>query len=89
LVKVTRKPAAIRRFSLDFVCVVLQPTARPRRAAAQIRFNPVETRLFEWAEELRTMGNEGAHGVESVISREDANDTVESQEALIEDVFTY
>src|ERR1700694_3929049 len=35
----------------------------------------IESRLFEWAEELRTMGNEAAHGVESIISPEDARDT--------------
>jgi hypothetical protein len=29
----------------------------------------IENRLFEWAEELRTMGNEAAHGVEVVIRR--------------------
>jgi len=49
----------------------------------------IENRLFEWAEALRTMGNEAAHGVKLVVSREDANDTLEFTEALIEYVFTY
>ena len=49
----------------------------------------IENRLFEWAEELRTMGNEAAHGVEFVASREDAEDTLQFTEALIEYVFTY
>jgi hypothetical protein len=49
----------------------------------------IENRLFEWAEELRTMGNEAAHGVEFVVSREDAEDTLQFTEALIEYVFTY
>jgi hypothetical protein len=49
----------------------------------------IENRLFEWAEALRTMGNEAAHGVESIISPEDAKDTLEFTEALIEYVFTY
>jgi hypothetical protein len=49
----------------------------------------IENRLFEWAEELRTMGNEAAHGVEFVVSRDDARDTLEFTEALIEYVFTY
>jgi hypothetical protein len=49
----------------------------------------IENRLFEWAEELRTMGNEAAHGVEFVVSQEDARDTLEFTEALIEYVFTY
>jgi len=49
----------------------------------------IENRLFEWAEELRTMGNEAAHGVELVIAPQDARDTLEFTEALLEYVFTY
>jgi hypothetical protein len=49
----------------------------------------IESRLFEWAEALRTMGNEAAHGVEVVISPADARDTLEFTEALLEYVFTY
>ena len=49
----------------------------------------IENRLFEWAEELRTMGNKAAHGVEVVIASQDACDTLEFTEALIEYVFTY
>jgi Domain of unknown function (DUF4145) len=49
----------------------------------------IENRLFEWAEALRTVGNEAAHGTGFVVSREDANDTLEFTEALIEYVFTY
>jgi len=30
----------------------------------------IKSRLFEWAEELRTLGNEAAHAVELVVSRE-------------------
>jgi len=49
----------------------------------------IENRLFEWAEALRTIGNEAAHGVELVVSRQDASDTLEFTEALIQYVFTY
>jgi len=49
----------------------------------------IESRLFEWAEALRTMGNEAAHDVAFAASREDARDTLEFTEALIEYVFTY
>jgi hypothetical protein len=49
----------------------------------------IESRLFEWAEMLRTMGNEAAHGVGFAVSREDAQDTLEFTEALIEYAFTY
>jgi hypothetical protein len=35
------------------------------------------------------MGNEAAHGVELAISAEDARDTLEFTDALIQYVFTY
>lgn len=49
----------------------------------------IEARLFEWAEALRTLGNEAAHGVSTTISRQDASDILEFTEALAEYVFTY
>lgn len=49
----------------------------------------IEARLFEWAEALRSLGNEAAHGVTSVISPHDAKDILEFTEALAEYVFTY
>lgn len=49
----------------------------------------IEARLFEWAEALRTLGNEAAHGVHSAISVQDAKDIIEFTEALSEYVFTY
>ena len=49
----------------------------------------IESRLFEWAEALRTLGNEAAHGVNSVISAQDARDIMDFTEALAEYVFTY
>jgi hypothetical protein len=49
----------------------------------------IEERLFEWAEALRTLGNEAAHGVDCSISREDCEDTLDFTEALVQYVFTY
>lgn len=49
----------------------------------------IEAQLFEWAEALRTLGNQAAHGVSSKISRQDAGDILEFTEALAEYVFTY
>lgn len=49
----------------------------------------IEERLFEWAEELRTLGNEAAHGVDSIVNAQDANNMLEFTEALAEYVFTY
>lgn len=49
----------------------------------------IEARLYEWAEELRQLGNAAAHGVDSNTSREDASDMLEFTEALCQYVFTY
>ena len=49
----------------------------------------IEERLFEWAEALRTLGNEAAHGVEIIVNAQDAKDMMEFTEALCEYVFTY
>lgn len=45
--------------------------------------------LSEWAEELRTTGNEAAHDMNPDISDEDARDLVEFTETLLQYVFTY
>lgn len=49
----------------------------------------IENRLFEWAEALRTLGNEAAHGVDCIINREDAQSTLDFTEALVQYVFAY
>jgi hypothetical protein len=49
----------------------------------------IESRLFEWAEALRILGNEAAHGVEATIAAEDSRDILEFTEAILEYVFTY
>lgn len=49
----------------------------------------VEKRLFEWADALRTVGNEAAHDVDRPISAEDATDTLDFTRALIEYVYAY
>jgi hypothetical protein len=49
----------------------------------------IEARLFEWADALRLAGNDAAHDVIGVISRDDARDTLDFSGALIEYVFTF
>ncbi|MFD5437032.1 DUF4145 domain-containing protein [Kitasatospora sp. NPDC127067] len=45
----------------------------------------IEGRLFDWADELRMLGNEGAHGDHS--SRQDAEDALSFAEALFDYMF--
>jgi Domain of unknown function (DUF4145) len=83
--------AIMCRKTLEGICS--EHGAKSGPLAAQLKKlkenGTIESRLFEWAEALRTTGNEAAHGVEVVISPQDARDTLEFTEALIEYVFTY
>ena len=49
----------------------------------------IDSRLFEWADELRLSGNEAAHGVDLTFSRQDAQDILDFARALLEYVFTF
>lgn len=49
----------------------------------------IENRLYEWADALRLLGNEAAHGVNTQISHQDAKDILEFTHALLEYVFTF
>lgn len=48
----------------------------------------IDAALFDWATELRMLGNEAAHGV-GQISREDAKAALEFTEAMLSYVYTY
>lgn len=49
----------------------------------------IEQRLFDWADQLRIVGNEAAHDVASVVPKMDARDLLEFTRALVEYVFTF
>lgn len=49
----------------------------------------IDTRLFEWADELRLFGNDAAHDVNVTISGPDARDILDFTRALVEYVFTF
>jgi hypothetical protein len=83
--------AIMCRKTLEGIC--LAHGAKSRSLAAALKElkekGIIENRLFEWAEELRAIGNEAAHGVQFIAKREDAEDALQFTEALIEYVFTY
>ncbi len=83
--------AIMCRKTLEGLC--LEHGVKERGLAAGLKklkdTGVIEARLFEWAEALRTLGNEAAHGVRATISRQDAKDIIEFTEALTEYVFTY
>src|ERR1700691_1007633 len=49
----------------------------------------VEGRLLEWAEELRVLGNEGAHFTGRRVAREDAQDALALAEALLDYLYVF
>lgn len=49
----------------------------------------IDGRLLEWAQALQVVGNDAAHDVKSVVSREDAADALAFAEALADYVYTF
>jgi hypothetical protein len=49
----------------------------------------IESRLYEWAEQLRLSGNDAAHDIGVVFLADDARDVMEFTQALLEYVFTF
>ncbi|WP_328533683.1 DUF4145 domain-containing protein [Micromonospora zamorensis] len=46
--------------------------------------NLIDERLYQWADELRVLRNEGAHYTGSQVSREDAADALALSEAMLD-----
>lgn len=85
------EPCAIMcRKTLEAVCQVLGEKAGPLNARLRrLRdAGKVEERLCIWADELRIVGNEAAHGLSLNISKEDARDCLEFVDAILIYVFT-
>ena len=49
----------------------------------------IDAQLYEWSNALRHAGNEAAHDVEVVFSMEDASDTLEFTNAIVDYLFSY
>lgn len=49
----------------------------------------IESRLYEWADQLRLSGNDAAHDLAITIAHEDARDIMEFTQALLEYVYTF
>jgi hypothetical protein len=49
----------------------------------------IDDRLLEWANELRVIGNEGAHFTGRQVSREDAEDALDLAEAMLEYIYVF
>jgi hypothetical protein len=49
----------------------------------------IDERLYAWADQLRAIGNDAAHGVDLSISRDDAQDALDFTEALVDYLFVF
>ncbi|MFI1018080.1 DUF4145 domain-containing protein [Streptomyces sp. NPDC020965] len=49
----------------------------------------IEGRLFDWAQALRVIGNQGAHFSEESVTREDAADALSLAEALLNYIYVF
>lgn len=84
--------AMLTRRVLEGVAVDLGASPQSPLAARlkQLRASgAIDGRLAEWADALRVVGNDAAHNVETVVSRDDAADAISFAEALADYVYTF
>lgn len=83
--------AIMCRKALEGVCQ--EQKAKGRNLMASLKElrdrGVIDTRLYEWSDALRITGNDAAHGVDFIVSREDAEDVLGFTEAIIEYIFLY
>jgi hypothetical protein len=79
------------RRTLEGVCVQHGITKKPLQKAFQEMQETglIEGRLLEWAQELRILGNEGAHFSGRAVSRQDAEDSLALAEALLDYLYVF
>lgn len=84
--------AVMVRRTLEAVCIdqgmVGEASGRPKplfKMLEEMRDQgKIDGRLFEWAHELRSLGNQGAHYSSTSVTREDAADALALAEALLD-----
>ncbi|MBM3299456.1 MAG: DUF4145 domain-containing protein, partial [Deltaproteobacteria bacterium] len=82
--------AVMCRRALEALCKTLSAKGRDlaRRLADLKESGRIDSRLMDWAQGVRLVGNEAAHDVETAVTAEDARDILEFTEALLMYVFT-
>ncbi len=90
-VKAYTAAAIMCRKTLEGVCEEHKVAGRTlqERIQALKDTGVIEGRLYQWADELRLVGNEAAHDVSVEVSAQDANDTVDFTRAVLEYVYTF
>ncbi|MGC0400513.1 uncharacterized protein YbaR (Trm112 family) [Streptomyces sp. SAI-126] len=88
--------AVMVRRTLEGVCLdqgMSSSTGRPKplfKMLEQMKDEgKIDGQLFEWAQELRVLGNQGAHFTGTSVSREDAADGLALAEALLDYLYVF
>ncbi|MGW5987835.1 DUF4145 domain-containing protein [Streptomyces anulatus] len=90
-VKLYTAAAVMVRRTLEGMCIE-QGTQKKAlfQALQELRDSgKIEGRLFEWAQALRVLGNQGAHFSEESVRREDAADALSLAEALLNYIYVF
>ncbi|MEU6409398.1 DUF4145 domain-containing protein [Microbispora sp. NPDC046933] len=79
------------RRTLEGVCRDHDVTVSPLYKALEEmkRLGLIEGRLLDWAQELRVLGNEAAHFTGRPVARQDAQDSLELAEALMDYLYVF
>ncbi|MFF7524915.1 DUF4145 domain-containing protein [Streptomyces pseudovenezuelae] len=79
------------RRTLEGVCTQYGITKKPLYKAFEEMesLGLIEGRLLEWAQELRVLGNEGAHFTGKPVTRQDASDAIALAEALLDYLYVF
>ncbi|MEU4686465.1 DUF4145 domain-containing protein [Streptomyces xinghaiensis] len=79
------------RRTLEGVCAEHGINKKPLHKAFQEMESTglIEGRLLEWAQELRLLGNEGAHYTGKPVARQDAADAIALAEALLDYLYVF
>ncbi|MEU7945425.1 DUF4145 domain-containing protein [Micromonospora taraxaci] len=84
----TASVVMVRR-TLEGVCQQHEVKDRPLAKALKKMFDlgHLDARFLEWSDELRVLGNEGAHFTGKPVTREDAKDALELAEAMLDYIY--
>jgi hypothetical protein len=82
--------ALMCRRTVEAICKALAATGSNLASKLQSLYDSghIDQKLLRWAHGVRLVGNDAAHEVEQVISREDARDILELTEAILLYVFS-
>jgi len=65
----------------------VEQSGTPDYEQARINSGHIDSRLLNWAHEIRLVGNEAAHDIETSVDKSDARDVLDFTEAIL--IYTF